>query len=292
MKRKQWTDSNMVLAMEAVKEGQSVSGAAKQFGVPRRTLDDRVKGRVEHGTHPGPKSVLSAEEERGLVSYLVHMAQRGFPLTPKMTMAFAWAIAAKSGKKSRFSDAGPSHHWWADFRKRHPELTLRKMDKLDRSRAENLTDEVVSDYFNSLENVLNENGLLNRPRQLYNCDETFIPLDSSKEEAVTLKKAKVTYCQALGTTEHITLLCAASASCSALPPMIIYPKSFPGGQYKLGGPDDVIYSKNESGWVDAELFLAWFKRIFIKYAVPDRPVKLFLDGHSTHITLDLIDLAR
>lgn len=96
--------------MQAVKEGQSISGAAKQFDVSRRTLDDRVKGRVQHGTKPGPKAVLSPEEERGLVSYLVYMAEREFPLTPKMTMAFAWAIAVKSG---------------------HPELTLRKMDKLD-----------------------------------------------------------------------------------------------------------------------------------------------------------------
>ena len=44
--------------------------------------------------------------------------------------------------------------------------------------------------------------------------------------------------------------------------------------------------------MDTELFLAWFKRVFIKYSVPERLVVLFLDGHSTHITLDLIDLAR
>lgn len=109
---------------------------------------------------------------------------------------------------------------------------------------------VVSDYFDQLETTLNQNGLMNRPRQLYNCDEIFIPLDSSKEKAVTLKKAKVTYSQSLG------------ASGSALPPMIIYPKSFPGGQYRLGGPDDSVYSKSDSGWADSELFFAWFKKKF------------------------------
>ena len=32
--------------MEAVKRGISISGAARQFQVPRKTSDDRVKGQV------------------------------------------------------------------------------------------------------------------------------------------------------------------------------------------------------------------------------------------------------
>ena len=56
--------------------------------------------------------------------------------------------------------------------------------------------------------------------------------------------------------------------------MIIYAKSFPGGQYRFDGPDDALYARSESGWIDSELFLAWMKKIFIKYAVPQRPVLL------------------
>ena len=44
--------------------------------------------------------------------------------------------------------------------------------------------------------------------------------------------------------------------------MIMYPVSFPGGQYKLDGPDDTLYAKSSSGWIDSELILHWFKRIF------------------------------
>ena len=110
----------------------------------RKTLDDRVKGRVKHGTKPGPDTVLTEEEEAALMSYLVYMAQRGFPLTRTMTMAFAWAIAKRAGNAERFnSDLEPGKHWWSNFCKRHPRLTLRKSDKLDRSRAECLNPEVV-----------------------------------------------------------------------------------------------------------------------------------------------------
>ena len=123
-------------------------------------------------------------------------------------MAFAWAIAQRSGKAKFFNpELGPGDRWWANFRKRHPELTIRKVDKLDRSRAECYNVGVVKKYFDLLKNTLIENNLMNSPRCIYNCDESFMPLDGTREKAVTLKKAKCAYAQAQGTTEHITLLC-------------------------------------------------------------------------------------
>jgi len=65
--------------------------------VPRKTLDDRIKGRVQHGTAPGPSTVLTAEEEDALQSYLIYMAQHGFPPTRTMTKAFAWTITIREG---------------------------------------------------------------------------------------------------------------------------------------------------------------------------------------------------
>ena len=68
-----------------------------------------------------------------------------------MVMAFAWAIALRCGKGGHFNpELGPGGHWWTGFRKRHPEMTLRKVDRLDRSRAECLDPEVVDEYFKLL----------------------------------------------------------------------------------------------------------------------------------------------
>ena len=46
---------------------------------------------------------------------------------------------------------------------------------------------------------------------------------------------KHVYAQARGSAEHITLLCCASAAGIALPPMIIFSQSFPGGAYRFDG---------------------------------------------------------
>ena len=274
-------------------EGTSVSAAARKFNIPRKTLDDRIKGRVRHGSRPGPSTALTAEDEDALATYLLYMAERGFPLTSNMAMAFAWAIARRSGTQNRFdSELGPGKHWWRSFRTRHPQLTLRTADNLERSRANALNKQVVDNYFETLKVTLETNNLVNTPRQLFNCDETFLPLNISSEKVIARKNAQHVYSQSRGTSEHITLLCGASAAGMALPPMIIFSKAFPGGSYKFDGPDDAVYAKSESGWIDSELFLAWMKKVFLKYCGSPRPVILFVDGHASHVNLDVIDLAR
>ncbi len=83
--------------------------------------------------------------------YLVYMARRGFPLTRTMTKAFAWAIAKRSGTADRFyPEYGPGEHWWVNFCKRHPQLTLRKTDKLERSCEKALRPEIVWENFDLL----------------------------------------------------------------------------------------------------------------------------------------------
>jgi hypothetical protein len=78
---------------ESSRGRRELSAAAKLFKVPPKTLDDPVKGCVQHGFNPGPNTVLTAEEENVQAAYLLYMAERGFPLTTKMTQAFAWVIA-------------------------------------------------------------------------------------------------------------------------------------------------------------------------------------------------------
>ena len=44
-----------------------------------------------------------------------------------------------------------------------------------------------------------------------------------------------------------------------MPPMIIFAKGFPGGPYTQGGLNKALYAKSESGYMDGELYLLWFK---------------------------------
>ena len=249
VRRLKWDNDNMKAAMEAVSSGEmTVSASSRVFKVPRKTLDDRIRGNVSHGKKPGRTTILTPEEEESLTQYLLYMVERGFPLTRTMVKAFAWAIAKRSGNDARFSpEQGPSEHWWQLYRKRHPSIVLRKSDSLERTRAEAFNEVFVTEYFEILRNTLTTNNLTTSPRQIYNCDETFLLMNYTREKVVAAKGAKNVYSLTTGASDHISLLCCVSAAGLPLPPMIIYSKSFPGSPYRFDGPDDALYAKSDSG---------------------------------------------
>ena len=114
------------------------------------------------------------------------MAERGFPLTTNMARAFAWAVSLSS--QAHFNEESrPGKHWWQKFRARHPELSLRTADNLERSQANAMTREVVDDYFACLKTTLEENRLVHTPRQIFNCNETFLPLNIACKKGLPVK---------------------------------------------------------------------------------------------------------
>lgn len=286
----------MLKAMEEVSDNSmKIAVAAKQYCVPRKSLENRIKKRVAHGKNPGPCRVLSDEEEDSLVEYIKYMARGGFPMTSKIIMAYAWAISKKSGKSSRFSATGPSWHWWCDFRRRHPDLTLRSTDKLDRGRARNANKLVLQEYFDLLDKTLVKNNIKDKCDRIYNCDESGIELDNTPHKVLAVKGSRHVYSQSMGTREHVTVHACSCANGTMLPPMIIFSKCFPGSCYTRGGgggPTNALYAKSDSGYMDSELYVSWFKKIFLKYCASTRPVLLVQDGHKSHMTLELVDLAR
>ena len=48
---------------------------------------------------------------------------------------------------------------------------------------------------------------------------------------------------------------------------------------------------SDNGWIMKYLFFEWFK-MFVQMIPPSKPVLLVLDGHGSHITIDVIEYAR
>lgn len=113
--RKQWSDAQMCAAMKAVRDGtMSANKAAIAHGVPRSSLKDRLSGRVEHGTKPGPRPYLSPEEEK---DHVLTAAEAGYGKTRREIKIIAENIAREKGilKTWKITDG-----WWQMFLKRNP----------------------------------------------------------------------------------------------------------------------------------------------------------------------------
>ena len=290
---RKWSMESMTAAYKAVKSGSmSLSKASRKFGVPRMTLADRVKGRIQLNAQWGHKPVLSADEEQALVVYIEYMANRGFPLTIGLIIGFAWCIAKTNGKAHAFKKTGPTKQWWNDFKKRHPHLRLRRPDTLDRGRATMGNVWSLREYFSILKEVMDANDFHSNPHLVFNCDEAAVNLNKSAGQKVVVPcNQKHTHTVASATNEHITVHCCVSASGGTIPPMIIFTKTYPGGAYHKNGPVSATYAVSDTGFMDQELYFHWFEKTFLKFAPPQRPLLLIQDGASSHISCPLIKSA-
>ena len=132
-----------------------------------------------------------------------------------------------------------------------------------------------------------------KPMQVYNIDKTGITVvhKPGKVFSVVGRKHVYSLTSAEKGKTHTVVACV-SASGNSIPPLMIYPrkKAVPEGM-KIGAVPGTIFMNSDNGWITQDIYLEWFK-FFIKTIPPARPVLLIEDGHGSHITLDVIELAR
>ena len=69
-KRKQWSDISMAAAVSEVEKQQlTLRESSRLYNVPLETLRRRVNGLVPMDCRPGPRTVLSEEEETKLADF-------------------------------------------------------------------------------------------------------------------------------------------------------------------------------------------------------------------------------
>ena len=170
---KHWNPESLFKAYEAVtKQGCSVRWAAEEYRVPRSTLHDRVSGHIQHGATSGPPRYLSDEEEKELAEFLRNCAKVGYAHTRLQVMALVQQTLKDKGLDVRVSNG-----WWESFKRRNPKLALRTAEPLSYARMIAGNPDVLNYYYDLLENTLVENDLVDKPSQIFNTDETGLPLD-------------------------------------------------------------------------------------------------------------------
>lgn len=89
-----------------------------------------------------------------------------------------------------------------------------------------------------------------------------------------------------------TILACVSASGQVIPSLMVYSRKRPvPDKLREGAHPNTVLHVSDNGWITKELFFEWFK-MFTQVNPPARPVLLVLDGHGSHITIDVIEYAR
>lgn len=76
------------------------------------------------------------------------MADHAFPISRTVVKALAVAIIKESGRSTVVNlERGLSDNWWSRFRARHPELSARVPDPLNRARVQGATPAAIKGFF-------------------------------------------------------------------------------------------------------------------------------------------------
>ena len=292
-------DLQKAIAVVQAGEAFSMRAAAHKYGIPPSTLHDHLKGKSKKAGAGGP-SVLMAAEEREVAITCLALADMGFGLTRELVEVVLSDYLKDNSIPNPFTGGVPGKDWWQRFLKRWPSLAERKPQHLSKSRAEAGDKETIQMWFNKVEEVLTSAGLdpsdPATAAHLWNCDETAFSMSVSATKLLVRKGTKMVHEVGGGSgREYTTVHCAGSASGERLPPFILYKGKNLYRRWMEGGPAAAVYGISDSGWMDGANFLSWFTKLFlpaVSYLTKTAPVLLFLDGHHSHISLQLIKSAR
>ena len=129
--------------------------------------------------------------------------------------------------------------------------------------------------------------------QIFNVDETGVSIVHKQGKVLAQLGQRHVYSitSAEKGKTHTVLSCV-SASGQVLPPMIIYPrKQRVPDHLKSDCVPNTLFASSENGWINSDLYLEWFQ-FFLNNIPSTRPVILIQDGHASHISIALIELAQ
>lgn len=295
-KRRTYSEDDMKKAIAAAKmQNYSVKKAAITFKVPRSTLILRLKGwknrKPSINKSAGRQVDLSPEVETNLACKIKTMANWGFGLSRKEILLMVGSYVKNNNIKTRFKGGIPGKDWFVGFCRRH-RLSCKKPVKRQTVRTEQTTPEIIYGFFDLYEDTVKQLGLTDKPSQIFNLDETSLCSDPSNTKVVSEKnRAVFRNTQGTGRTNTSILFCI-SANGEKLPPFILYHAKH---LWDIWMPEEAYpntgYAATPSGWMTEASFLSWFKNHFLKHCPQERPLLLVFDGHSSHVSVDLIETA-
>ena len=208
------------------------------------------------GTAAGSLRYLADSEEEELAEFIIGCASIRYPKTVRDVLAIVQSILASRGV--------------------HKTVTSRT---------------VIDHYFDLLEETLVENGLKDCPCQIFNMDESGMPLNPKSFKTIHVRGDRNPLAASSGNKSQITVHACVSASGNYLPPMVIWDRKTLKWEWTIGEVPGTLNGLSPKGWMDMDLFEKWFNGHFLRYAPSVRPLLLLLDGHSSHFSPVAVKMA-
>ncbi|XP_050552311.1 uncharacterized protein LOC118281061 [Spodoptera frugiperda] len=294
---KKYTEEDIIKAIAAVNNGMPKKTAALKFGVPRPTLQFRLCSKFIK-SRPGPTTILTEEEEKTLVEWVISSSRKGFPKRKEDILLSVEQFLSRNPRPNNFVNNKPGDGWYRLFLKRHPELTHRTAEAVTSASA-NVSETNIRQWFQQIERYLKDNGyfdILSDASRVYNGDETNFQLCPKNTKVLAEKGCKNVY-----EVDHaqakscLTVMFSFSASGKTTPPMVIYPLKRMRADIRNSVPSHWGLGLSDNGWMNKNLFYQYIHNVLYPYLVENKiqfPIILFVDGHKSHMNYDLSESCK
>ncbi|XP_047026859.1 uncharacterized protein LOC124635108 [Helicoverpa zea] len=291
-----YSEEKLQRALDEIKAGTlTIHKASVLYGIPFATLYCRNKGtRGAIKKCKGRRTALPENVENVLATSVKTLAKWGFGLSRKEIIELVGQYVNVNKIETPFKRGIPGEDWFLNFKKRH-NLSIRKPEPLEYARKKAATDPfIIYGYFDLLKKILTELNLEDKPKQIWNLDESSLSLDPSKSRIVGERGECSSRVISTSGRENTTFVLAANAAGGRAPPLIIFKAKNVWDQWKAP-PDKeypgTAYAATPNGWMETEVFKNYFEKVLIPALGNDRPVLVIYDGHSTHVSLNLVETA-
>nr|CAH7740421.1 unnamed protein product [Callosobruchus chinensis] len=263
----EYSQSAIKNALYEIRENHlSIRKASEQFGVPRSTLQDIIKGKTleDARKRTGPPPILTWEGEEKIAKWVVEIAKCGFPIKKSDFLSTVRKIAQDLGKSALFKNKTPGQKWYLGFLKRHPEISLREAEAINKARAV-VTEESIRKWFSELQLFLMSNNLMEvmeDPTRIFNGDESGFSLCPKSGKVLAPKGFKNLYKITTGKEkENITVFMMFSADGAVCPPFVVFPYVRPPKALVKSMPPRWVLGRSEKGWMTTEAF---YEYLYVK----------------------------
>lgn len=291
-----YTEVDIQAAISAIKnrEHTSIRQAATAFKVRYSTLRGRMSGRNSRAVAHETEQLLSTAEESTLSRWITRLTRTGFPASPALVMEMAEEI--RRGRV-RLSKDKPEplrpigENWLNRFKARNPHIAGVWTRQIDTARFKATNYDGVKKWFDAVTEIwtLNRYAL----DHVYNMDESGFAVGASQSSRALVNiRESSSWKQISSRQEWITAIECGSAAGVTVPPLLIFKAKHTNTAWiPTQTPRDWRFSTSSSGWTSDSHGYEWLTTVFEPSTRPEDPTTrrlLIMDGHSSHITANVI----
>lgn len=282
----EYTEYDIMCALEEVANGKSLRKASLEWGVPRSTLRGRNATTQSHQEAASYLQKLPTVVENRLTNWILNQEALGYGVTHTQIRTFGERLLALQGDHKPLGK-----HWMARFLARNPILKTKRQIYVDSVRINCARSEVIQPWFQKLDIPAIRAIPAN---QRWNMDETGV-MEGYGLNGYVVGSAETRKIQGKqpGSRAWTTIIECISATGVFTLPLVIYKGKSVQQQWfpsQLDIFDNWHFTATENGWTTDATALEWLEKVFIPQTEPrDHSARLLiLDGHGSHETTEFL----